>query len=577
MINIEPLKRILIILYVGLATAITAFSQSAADSSSPELDQLYVHLDKSFYATGETLWYKVYFLYQDTSSVKSNIVYLDLISPTGEVLVHQKLLRDHLHTHGEINIPPDWEEGYYTLRCYTRWNLNFGDDAIYQQRIPIYNPYENLVSSASTPPVAQTVIKSNERDLNISLQTRQQVYGKNDDVQVTITVTDAAQQPVNANLSLAVLDTDLINLDENTTVAERQSFPDTSIDPVSLNYTPEEALALAMTVASPTTSELVSSQFISVYRVEDQEFINTSIEQGELSVSLPNFFGSRTFQIHNHNPFQAASPSVAVHSILDSLPSPKLLDSSPSRTPEVERYLRLSKLRNKLQEIFESSPPPSAGNTALQTNTFIPNKTYSIDKFQLMKTVEDFVSNVLVKASISSDDGQKSVRLFDPIDQRYLEDNPWYMINGYLTTLEEEVLAMSLSQIEKIDIFLQPKTVAQQFPFLMARGGVIAIYTKDKKPPTDFIAERNTFTWQGFHSPLPFEGQRRVESQDDKVPDFRPLVYWEPVIETDEQGRAVVTFPNSKAISQFSIQVSGVSVKGDYGEATTTYETQFAP
>jgi hypothetical protein len=574
---VETLQRSLLILYIGLVTTITASAQSTADSSSPLPDQLYVHLDKSFYATSETIWYKIYFLHQDTNEIKSNIIYLDLISPTGEILIHQKLLRTQFYAHGEISIPPEWEEGYYTLRYYTQWNLNFGSEAVFLQRIPIYNPWsENSISSSSTLSTVQTSTQPDEQDLNINIQTHQPVFGKNDSVQVTLTVTDATQQPVKANLSLAVLDTDLVTLDEDT-VVKLPSFTSSSTVPGSLNFTPEKTLKLPVTLTSPTSSEPVNSQFISVYRVEDQAFINTSVEQGELSVPLPNFYGSRTFQIHNHNPFQASSPNVIVHSLLDTLSSPNVPDSSPPRTPEVERYLRLSKLRNKLHEIFGSNSPVYSNNSKPEATAFVPNKAYSIDKFQLMKTVEEFIGNVLIKASISSDNGQKSVRLFDPIEQRFLEDSPWYMINGYLTTQEEKVLAMPLTQIEKIEIYLQPETVAQQFPFLMARGGVIAIYTKDKKPPTEFITERNTFTWQGFHSPQPFNRPEFRPDQNDKLPDFRPLVYWEPIIKTDELGKAVVTFPTSKAIGQFTIQVEGASTKGDFGTAETSYQTQFSP
>lgn len=565
------------IILAGLVRASVFAQQPAEDNSAPQPDKLYVHLDKPFYATGETIWYKTYFLYQDTSNIKSNIIYLDLISPTGEVLVHQKLLRTQLYAYGEISVPPEWEEGYYTLRYYTRWNLNFSDDEIYLQRIPIYNPYENPVASSSESPVLQTLTKPGRQYLKISLQTQQQVYSKSDSVRVTIAVTDAAQKPIKANLSLAVLDAGLVTLHESSETAERPSYISSPTAPTSLKFAPEKALTLPVTIASPTTSEPVSSQFISVYRIEDHAFINTSVEQGGLSISLPNFFGPRTFQIHNHNPFQASSPDIAVNSILDSIPLPDLPDYSPPRTPEVKRYLYLSKLRNKLYEIFDLTPPVESGDSKPEATAFVPNKAYSMEKYQLMKTVEEFISNVLVKANISSDNRRKSVRLFEPVDQRYLEDSPWYMINGYLTTQEDEVLAMPLSSIEKIEIYLQEKTIVQQFPFLMARGGVIAIYTKDKKPPTELITERNTFTWQGFHPPQPFNSSEYRLNQGDNTPDFRPLVYWEPIIETDGQGKAVITFPTSKAISQFTIQVEGASTKGAFGKAKTSYQTQFSP
>lgn|GEM_PF-2447123 len=562
--------RILFILNTGLA--FTGLAQ-ANDNVNSEPEQLYVHLDKPFYTTSETIWYKVYFLNQDTSEVESNIVYLDLISPVGEIVAHQKLLRNGLSANGEITVPPKWKEGYYTLRCYTRWNLNFGDEAIFLQRVPIYNPYEDS-NSPNTLSVVQLPTKPDSQDLNINLQMQQQVYGKSDSVRVTIAVADINKQPVKANLSLAVLDTDLTTLKENKKTTGRSTRPPA---PALLEFAPEKALSLPLTITSPATSEPVSSQFVSVYRVENQDFINTSVEQGELSVPLSNFFGSRTFQVHNHNPFQAATPNVTVRSVLDSLPLPNLPDHSPPRTPEIERCLYLSKLRNKFSEIFETNLPVHNSDSEIKATAFAPNKSYLMEKFQLIKTVEEFVANVLVKTNVLTENGRKSVRLFDPFDQRYLENSPWYLVNGYLTTQEGDVLSMAINKIEKIEFYIQPETVKQQFPFLMARGGVIAIYTKDRKPPTELVTDHNTFTWQGFHSPQSFNSSESTLIQDNKAPDFRPLVYWKPIIETDDRGKATITFPTSKAIGQFTVQAEGVSATGSFGRAETTYQTQFTP
>ncbi len=174
-ITAEIVWNSVLVAYFWLISA-AVLAQSLDSDTNTEPDQLYVHIDKSFYTTGETIWYKTYFLYQDTSEVKSNIIYLDLISPSGEILVHQKLLRKLLHANGEISILPEWKEGYYTLRCYTRWNLNFGYKVNFLQHVPIYNPYNKSLSSASDHLCIADSLEPSRQELTIIIQTTAEEY-----------------------------------------------------------------------------------------------------------------------------------------------------------------------------------------------------------------------------------------------------------------------------------------------------------------------------------------------------------------------------------------------------------------
>ncbi|CAI8769353.1 TonB-dependent receptor plug domain-containing protein [Chryseobacterium sp. IT-36CA2] len=56
--------------------------------------------------------------------------------------------------------------------------------------------------------------------------------------------------------------------------------------------------------------------------------------------------------------------------------------------------------------------------------------------------------------------------------------------------------------------------------------------------------------------------------------DYREALYWNPVVETDKNGKAAVTFYNSDANSTFRVMTEGISATGLLGRDETTYAAQ---
>ena len=59
------------------------------------------------------------------------------------------------------------------------------------------------------------------------------------------------------------------------------------------------------------------------------------------------------------------------------------------------------------------------------------------------------------------------------------------------------------------------------------------------------------------------------------VPDFRPVVYWHPMIKVADNGMAKIRFTISDAIGNGIIQVVGTDEKGELGWQTLEYEVGF--
>jgi len=94
-------------------------------------EKTYLHTNKSYYNTKDTIWFKSYLVNGIThkQTNKSNIVFVELISENDSIVYKEKLfvLSNSFGTSGDIIINPKWHSGIYQLRAYTNYMRNQGE------------------------------------------------------------------------------------------------------------------------------------------------------------------------------------------------------------------------------------------------------------------------------------------------------------------------------------------------------------------------------------------------------------------------------------------------------------------
>lgn len=109
-------------------------------------EKVYLHLDKPFYANGETIWFNA-FIVNAASHIPINIsgvLYVDLISPEGNIIRHKRLKIEDAYADGEFEIPEDLTTGRYRLRAYTNWMKNYDAEYFFDKPLNIYNSKQVL-------------------------------------------------------------------------------------------------------------------------------------------------------------------------------------------------------------------------------------------------------------------------------------------------------------------------------------------------------------------------------------------------------------------------------------------------
>jgi TonB-dependent SusC/RagA subfamily outer membrane receptor len=119
-------------------------------------EKVYLHFDKPYYASGETIWFNAYIVNLGSLNLtdQSGVLYVDFISPAGDVLMHKRLMVSKGICEGNIDIPKDMGSGNYVVRAYTNWMKNYDTALFFEKHFNIYSAndeiYKNLTKKTET-------------------------------------------------------------------------------------------------------------------------------------------------------------------------------------------------------------------------------------------------------------------------------------------------------------------------------------------------------------------------------------------------------------------------------------------
>jgi hypothetical protein len=104
------------------------------------VEKLYLQTDKPYYNLGDTLRFKAYLLNADflTPSAQSGLLYIELADALNKVVKRITVPVFAGTSFGDIALrSKNIQQGAYTLRAYTNWMRNFGEDYVFKQSIYI--------------------------------------------------------------------------------------------------------------------------------------------------------------------------------------------------------------------------------------------------------------------------------------------------------------------------------------------------------------------------------------------------------------------------------------------------------
>ena len=123
----------------SVISKLTPFIQ-ALNTSIPQ-EKVYLHFDNTSYYQGDNIWFKCFVVTssQHHLSGLSKTLYVELLNPGGEIVEKHILKIENGQCHGDFSLTQlPFYSGFYEVRAYTKYMLNFGDDVIFSRLLPVF-------------------------------------------------------------------------------------------------------------------------------------------------------------------------------------------------------------------------------------------------------------------------------------------------------------------------------------------------------------------------------------------------------------------------------------------------------
>ena len=519
-----------------------------------------VHLDKSFYVTGEIIWYKLYLpptMMDNNAAIKTS-----LIKQNGIPLEdHFNFSNGESYVTGYFKLPFDLTSEVYTLVfSATRKNSEL-EEVLTEIFIPVYNDLkdealEELTEVNVLENYNQEVTQAQNLIVNIKLN--KEVYNTRDKVIAQIEVTDTIGNPVAVNISVSVIDAELIDHDNNGKTLYRGNsiLSEDHQQPFIENiYIKGSSMR--------TDGTLNSNKIISVYENGKNKlhFALPHESTGKFLVEFPKFYNKKSIQFI---PLDLTDPDLKV--ILDDVN--KKSTKKLSYSLAVKNYLKLSRQRKKLYQryqIQESNIEPKEYNS--EARVFRAAKSYDISEYTFFENVASFLTEVSTPLTMKKKNGFFEGHMFMNTGVKYLseyaKDPPIYILNGYLTRNSDFVGNLSMDVVDNIAMMNNPISIREEY-MLFGTAGVVELKLKSnsiKLPSSDLD---NVFKISGLlpETNFPVFDPDQI-GHNEYLPFFRPQLFWNGNLKTDNKGSLTIEFYQSDDVSTFIINVVAQASDGN--------------
>ncbi|PCH70229.1 MAG: hypothetical protein COC06_05460 [Bacteroidales bacterium] len=159
---------------------------------------------------------------------------------------------------------------------------------------------------------------------------------------------------------------------------------------------------------------------------------------------------------------------------------------------------------------------------------------------------------------------QQMRMIFDSDTPTFRGESVYFVVDEFEWSYEDLEYDLQMDNVEKIKLIKDPG--AASFWGGGSNYGV-TVWIKTKKGM--YASGKDQFNLKkvfpvGYQRPLEFYAPKyeTEEQRQNKLPDYRSTVYWNPVIVTDNQGQASFSFYSSDNTSDYTVVIEGICTNG---------------
>ena len=162
---------------ITILTSLVLLCSFIPVNTKPLIEKTYTQTDRSLYFPGETVWFKTQIVNANNSpSNISDVLHAQLIAPNGSVAKKLQLKIKNGYAYGNFDIAKDQLGGIYTIKTFTSFMKNQGDESFFKKQITI-----------------QRIVKPR---LLMKVKFQEKSYGPNSNVTLKATIKNLKNKPL---------------------------------------------------------------------------------------------------------------------------------------------------------------------------------------------------------------------------------------------------------------------------------------------------------------------------------------------------------------------------------------------
>ncbi|MEO5593871.1 MAG: hypothetical protein ABIR15_23495 [Chitinophagaceae bacterium] len=201
-----------------------------------------------------------------------------------------------------------------------------------------------------------------------------------------------------------------------------------------------------------------------------------------------------------------------------------------------------------------------------------PDAAYMLDDYVRFTTLEEVLREYVPDVNVRRRDGKFYFPVFDHIRKEFFQVDPLVLLDGVPVFDINKLMRYDPLKIKKLEV------VARMYFYgNMYFGGIVNFITyKGDLPgyeldPHATVIDYETLQMQReFFSPV-YETQ---EQSGGRLPDFRTLLHWLPVVKTNKEGKQETVFYTSDMPGQFAVVLQGITADGKTGSKTIFFRVK---
>jgi len=339
--------------------------------------------------------------------------------------------------------------------------------------------------------------------------------------------------------------------------------------PVSLPFSPEyEGMIISGTLFRPDSSRVAVAEkaYLSFPGTHPQFFTAQTDASGHFEFLVKNPVGRREaliqpvrnqelYTVSLHAPFSTEYSNRKTHTFLLS--------------DHVKDAVLLNAIHSQARNYFFKEPNPRATPSSDSVLFFgTPDKSYTLNDYQRFPTMEDVVREYVPEVTVLVREKRRSLHVLNRKKEEFFEEDPLVLVDGIPILSTHRVTVMPATDVKTLDI------IAQRYRLGPATfGGIVSLKTSNGRlgglePEPGAYA----FDFEGlqaareFYSPV-----NSTSTQSNRIPDFRNVLYWQPILTTTTKRGEEVSFFTSDETGQFIVVVQGLTDDGIAGAGSLMF------